>query len=256
MKKCIYILLAFCFCNFSALKSQSIGEWRVYMSYHNATKTVPANDLVYVLSDGSLYSYNIDDTSVQTYDKTNYLSDVSIVDMAYIKDYHTLLLIYENSNIDLLINDEETFNITDFMNKTMQEDKTLNNIYVHDEYAYLSTNFGIVIVNVNKKEITNTYNFGFPVRHCTIAENTIYAATDNGVYEGNVTDNLLDQNNWQLFNDIMLNQIVYFNNSLVGIGDDAIYLYNNSTQQFENLYKGNYLECQILFRQYYQLHDM
>ena len=107
------------------------------MSYHNATKTVPANDLVYVLSDGSLYSYNIDDTSVQTYDKTNYLSDVSIVDMAYIKDYHTLLLIYENSNIDLLINDEETFNITDFMNKTMQEDKTLNNIYVHDEYAYL-----------------------------------------------------------------------------------------------------------------------
>lgn len=243
MKKYIYIFLAFCFCNLSILKSQSIGEWKVYMSYHDATKTVPANDLVYVLSDGSLYSYNIDDTSIQTYDKTNYLSDVAIADMAYIKNCHTLLLVYENSNIDLLINDEETFNITDFMNKTMQEDKTLNNIYVHNEYAYLSTNFGIVVVNANKKEITNTYNFGFPVRHCTIAGNTIYAATDNGIYEGNMTDNLLDQNNWHFFNEMTFSHIIYFDNHLIGIGSDAIYLYNNDTRQFENFYKGNYLYC-------------
>ena len=55
--------------------------------------TAPAGNLIYVLSDGSLYSYDTEDTSIQTYDKTNYLSDVDITNIVYSKDYKTLLIV-------------------------------------------------------------------------------------------------------------------------------------------------------------------
>lgn len=249
MKKYIFIFHILLLCNIHSTYSQAIGDWTIYMAYHDATKTAPADNLVYVLSDGSLYSYNTEDTSIQTYDKTNYLNDVEIKDIAYINNYKTLLIVYKNSNIDLLINNEEIFNIPDFMNKSMLEDKTLNNIYINNEYAYLSTNFGIVIVNIKKKEIANTYNLGKNINNSILVDNTIYAATEEGVYIGKITDNLLDKSNWKLFDTKIFNNIIYYDRHIIGIAYDGIYIYNNSNNTFEGSFGGNYKYANIFDNQ-------
>lgn len=239
MKKYLFILLAFlCFNNL--IHSQAIGDWTIYMAYHNATITAPAGNLIYVLSDGSLYSYDTEDTSIQTYDKTNYLSDVNITNIAYSKDYKTLLIVYENSNIDLFINNEEVFNIPDFMNKSMIEDKTLNNISIKNEYAYLSTNFGIVIVNLKKKEIANTYNLGKIVYQSILIDKTIYAATKEGIFKGNITDNLLDNKNWELFNNSIYDNIIYYNNSILTKNSEGLFKYDETNQKFNSILNGSY----------------
>lgn len=245
MKKLFFIILLFSLVCQNTLYSQAIGEWIIHMAYHDATKTAPAGNLIYVLSDGSLYSYDTEDTSIQTYNKTNYLNDVIIKDIAYNKTYKTLLIVYDNSNIDLLINNEETFNISDFMNKTMTEDKTLNNIYINNEYAYLSTNFGIVVLNLKKKEITNSYNLGKKVYNTIFVDKTIYAATNEGIYIGKITDNLLDKNNWKLLNTKILNNIIYFDNHIIGITNDGIYTYNNTNNSFDVSWGGNYKYANI-----------
>ena len=239
MKKYLFILLAFlCFNNL--IHSQAIGDWTIYMAYHNATMTAPAGNLIYVLSDGSLYSYDTEDTSIQTYDKTNYLSDVDITNIVYSKDYKTLLIVYENSNIDLFINNEEVFNIPDFMNKSMIEDKTLNNISIKNEYAYLSTNFGIVIVNLKKKEIANTYNLGKIVYQSILIDKTIYAATKEGIFKGNITDNLLDNKNWELFNNSTYDNIIYYNNSILAKNSEGLFKYDETSQKFNSILNGSY----------------
>lgn len=239
MKKYLFILLAFlCFNNL--IHSQAIGDWTIYMAYHNATMTAPAGNLIYVLSDGSLYSYDTEDTSIQTYDKTNYLSDVDITNIVYSKDYKTLLIVYENSNIDLFINNEEVFNIPDFMNKSMIEDKTLNNISIKNEYAYLSTNFGIVIVNLKKKEIANTYNLGKIVYQSILIDKTIYAATKEGIFKGNITDNLLDNKNWELFNNSTYDNIIYYNNSILTKNSEGLFKYDETSQKFNSILNGSY----------------
>ncbi len=221
--------------------SQAIGEWRAHLAYHNATFSIPVDNRIYVLSDNSLYSYDTEDTSIKTYDKINYLSDNEISHIAYSKPHKTLIIVYKNSNIDLLINDEETFNISDFMSNSMTEDKTLNNISINGEYAYLSTNFGIVIVNLKKREITNSYKLGKKVYNSFFLENTIYAATDKGVYTGNTSDNLLDNSNWNLLNSSEYHDLLLYNNTIIGKkNNEGLYKYNKENDSFDLLRNGSY----------------
>lgn len=229
------------------LAHAAIGEWQIHMAYHNATKALPAGNLIYTLSDGSLYSYNTEDTSLQIYNKTNLLNDVEIKDIAYIQSYNTLLIVYKSSNIDLLINDNEIFNIPDLMNKSMTEDKTINNIYINKEYAYLSTNFGIMIVNIKKKEITNTYILNKKVYNTVLVNQTLYLATDEGIYQGHTSSNLLDKKNWTLYKKDLFQNLFYFDQHLIGMTSDAVYIQNNEDGLFHKTIEGNF--------SYFSIHD-
>ena len=53
------------------------GRWRLYPSYADITEIEPTGKSVFVLASNNLYSYNPDDQSVTTYDKTNALSGQS-----------------------------------------------------------------------------------------------------------------------------------------------------------------------------------
>ena len=53
--------------------------------------------------------------------------------------------------IDLLINGEDIYNLSEYMNKNVSLDKTINNISFFNEYAYLSTSFGILVNQFEKK---------------------------------------------------------------------------------------------------------
>ena len=44
-------------------------EWKVYASYHNASKAVKTDSRIFVLANGALFSYDTEDNLVATYDK-------------------------------------------------------------------------------------------------------------------------------------------------------------------------------------------
>jgi len=76
-----------------------IGHWRSHQAYSDATMSLKAFGQIFVLSDGSLYSYNPDDDAVFTYDKTSGLSDYQITTMAYCKAENSIILVYSNGNM-------------------------------------------------------------------------------------------------------------------------------------------------------------
>ena len=79
----------------------------------------------------------------------------------------------------------------------MTEDKTVNNVFIQGQFAYLSTGFGIVKVNMQKAEITETYHLGKNITAASIKNNTIYAKIDDAtVLSAPLTSNLLDPGNW------------------------------------------------------------
>ncbi len=239
MKKIIYSLLLFLITS-SAFAQMAIGEWQAHLSYNNVTQTAPAGNLIYALSDASLFSYNKEDQSISLYNKVNILSDNNISYIKYSSTHNALIIVYKNSNIDLLIN-EDIYNIPDFMNKTMSQDKTLNSINISGDFAYFSTNFGILILNLKKKEITNTFILNKKVYASVIKDNTIYAATENGLFSGKITDNLLDNNNWSLFNETVFNQLSLFENNIIGNKlNNGIYQYDENFKTFTQLIGGYY----------------
>ena len=145
-----------------------------------------------VLASNSLYTYNKNDQSIQTYDKINGLNDSDIRFISWNKVAHKLVIVYSDYNIDLMDDKGEVINVPDYYMKSMTADKTVNGIDMNGSYCYLSTGFGIVKLNVAKAEIADSYNLSFPVDYSYIEGNYIYAASQsNGLYRATLTDNLL-----------------------------------------------------------------
>ena len=244
MKKIIFSLLYFLITSVTSAQ-MAIGEWQTHLAYNNVTQTAPAGNLIYALSDGALFSYNTEDQSISLFNKVNLLSDTGISYIKYSSVHNTLIIVYKNSNIDLLIN-ESIYNIPDFMNKTMSQDKTLNNINIVGDYAYFSTNFGILILNLKKKEITNTYVLNKKVYSSVVKDNVIYAATADGLFSGKLTDNLLDANNWVLSNVTAFNQLAIFDNKIIGCQPyNGIYSFDNNSLELTSIISGNYSYMEV-----------
>lgn len=239
MKKLVFSLIL-CLITISLSAQMAIGEWGVHLAYHNVTQTAPAGNLIYAISDGSLFSYDKKDQSISLYNKVTVLSDNNISYIKYSNIHKTLIIIYKNYNIDLFSNGE-VYNISDLMNKTMSQDKTVNSINIVGDYAYFSTNFGILILNLKKKEITNTFILNKKVYSSSIQNNTIYAATDKGLFKGDLSNNLLDNNSWILANTTVFSQFLLFENKLIGnVPFDGIYEYSNDTNTLTKKVGGYY----------------
>ena len=205
-----------------------IGDWVLYPSYHNATYCQTAGEKVYVLASGALYSYNTSDEEVRVYDKINTLSDIDITHIEYCKDIKALVVVYSNANIDILFDDEEVYNITDFKNKSLP-DKRINGVDIQGTTAYISTVFGIVELDLEEYEFTNTYTTGLNT-YCTYLFNgTLFCGTETGMYSCDTDKNLLDKNNWVKKNNYFTKAICELDGMLYCYLDEfGIYSYNAS----------------------------
>ena len=204
MSKRIILILSFLILQFISFHAMAaIGDWKSYMAYHDVQEMEQAGNLVFVQASNNLYVYNKNDQSIQTFSKTDYLSDCDIQHIAYCKSAKRLLILYRNNNIDLMNTaNYEAVNLSDYYSASTMGDKTVNDIYMNGNYAYLSNGFGIVKLNMSKAEISDTYNLGFKVDWCEIKENYIYAySQQQGQYRALLSTNLLDKSNWNHVGD-------------------------------------------------------
>ena len=185
----------------AAFSQSAIGEWTDYQSYASAKNLADAGDKVYCVTKGGLFSYNKTDNSIRKMSGINGLSDVGVQRLAYSKENNVLLIAYQNANIDLLIGNT-IFNLSDIKRKQLSADKTINNIMFSGKLAYLSCGFGIVVINLERKEIKDTYFIGNEGDYLNVLDlasdgTNFYAATINGIYKASVTEpNLQNYNNW------------------------------------------------------------
>ncbi len=230
----------------------ALGEWTDYSSYSSATKVTLAGDQVFCVTTGGLFAYDKTDYSLQKITSAHNLSDVGIQTVSYGEVADVLLIAYGNSNLDLIFgNDTDPYNISAIKRKQIPADKTIYNILFVDQTAYLSCGFGIVAVNLEKKEIKDTYFIGnngsyLLVNDMTFDGQYLYAATENGIYKADInSSNLQDFNNWERDEAIPnysgdFDEIEFFNNEVIvnyngGDGNDRIYrLANGNWVNFQS----------------------
>ena len=212
------------------------NRWTIYAAYHDASKCVSVGSKIYVLSDGGLYSYDYEDMDVVTYDKSGVLSDNGIFDILYCSEEKTLVIVYNNGNIDLLYDDGSVYNMTDFKNKTAG-DKTINDIYVNGKNMYMSTNYGLLIVDIAERIFSKTYTLDYGINSVAVDGNFIYAATDNGVYKGNTADNLQDKSKWSVITKNAIDEFIDFNGKLYSLTSSGVFSIDKSTFAMTNISK-------------------
>lgn len=179
--------------------AEAIGTWKVYHSYSYIEEIVPAGSKVYVKAYGNIYSYSTADGTVKTYTKEDDgLGAQNAKFMAWVEVTKKLVVVYEDYTIDLLSQKSDVETIVSLREKRMTTDKTVNSIYVDGQFAYLCTAFGIIKLNTKDASIAETYSIGMNIDSMSIANNTIYIKTTDGLlYETETSSNLLDKNVWK-----------------------------------------------------------
>ena len=176
----------------------AVGDWKIYMSYDEPQQIQETDNYLFVQASNSLYLYNKNDQSIQTFDKTTGMSDVVVTNISWNQQTKRLIIIYDNANIDLMDLNGNVVNIPDIYNKTMTGDKTVNSVTHSGKYAYIATNFGGVKIDMAKAEITESYFLDFGSRIFREGETDLYLRSlDWKVYKCSKSSNAQDKANWQ-----------------------------------------------------------
>ncbi|MCB9255655.1 MAG: hypothetical protein H6579_00840 [Chitinophagales bacterium] len=225
-----------------SLHAQSIGDWRMHINYSNASEAALAPDRIMVANEKSVLEYSFSDNSLRSFDKAKGLSDHGISAISYDALSATFIIAYANSNVDL-IKGNTIINIPDIKNKLSAGSKKINSILGFEGKAYISTDFGIVVLDIANEEIDNTYIIGSTgdpsiVLDCAIAQDSIYALTDEGLKRAALSsDNLLDYTEWT--HDLFVNaltEVESFNDTLYAIGPG---FYRRNGQAWDTLMNAN-----------------
>jgi len=221
-----------------------VGEWREHFSYNKTYCVADAGDKVYVAGELAVFSYDKEDGSIERLSKVTGFSDAEIQTIAYNKTNNTLIIAYKNSNIDIL-KDNVIYNFSEIKRKQISHNKTINKITFIGNTAYLSCGFGIVLLDTEKLEFSDTYIIGedasyVNINDVSLFENKLYAATDNGLFFADFNEiNLSDYRNWQIDtsipdSDYKINILASFNGNLFAnqinssTENDTLYSLNNN----------------------------
>ncbi len=251
--KHIFLLSIFLLVLFQLAFAQvGVGQWQDHLPYTNGICVTESESHIYSASKEAIISYNKSSGEIERLNKITGLSDIGIQSIAFSINYKTLIIGYTNGNIDLLKNNQ-LVNIADIKRKTISSEKSINHILFIDNYAILSTGFGIVLLDVERQEIKSTWYIGEMASYINIFETDfdgeyIYAATENGIYKGDYyNNNLADYNQWEIITNVNqgglvhlqnknYNTLEYFKGELIinkhntlEQHKDTLYVYDNNT---------------------------
>ncbi|MEI6488453.1 MAG: two-component regulator propeller domain-containing protein [Bacteroidota bacterium] len=203
MKNIVLSLITFIVANSCVAQTVPIFKWQDHLSYRSGMSVTEGGGKVYCATKGGIFVYNKGDNSMERLSKVNGLSDVEAVVINYNKYNNKVLIAYKNANLDILTGTAIT-NLPDIKNKNIVGNKSINSVYMLNQYAYLACGFGIVVIDMNRMEVNDTYFLlnaiggALNVRDLTSDNNYLYAATDSGVYRASVNaPSLADNTAWK-----------------------------------------------------------
>jgi ligand-binding sensor domain-containing protein len=219
-------------------QNKPIGQWRSHLPYNKAISIATNGNKIFVAGQSSFFTYNILEKEISTYAKENGMSDVEMTYIAHDPVTEITILAYTNSNIDLF-KDETFYNIPDLKLKTVTSNKNINHIYIDNGLAYLSTGIGIIVLNLEKKEIKETYVFtqnnkNFIVRGLTSFGGFFYAVTDNGLYSISKSNPKIQaSSSWKKLDSLRKYQYTTtVNNKVFIASEDSVFLVQSDTLSY------------------------
>ncbi len=179
-----------------------IGQWRDHIPYNRGNSVSANGDILYCGSSAGFISFNNLTGEIERFNTITGLSDIGVAMLKFNENTNSLIVAYNNANIDILKGSVIT-NISAIKDDISGGDKSIINIRIDGNFAYLSTGFGIVVVDMAKNEIKDTYRLGQNSEDLQVNDvyldhdaNLMYAATVEGVRFADMDDNLSDFNSW------------------------------------------------------------
>lgn len=180
------------------------GDWQLHLPGNRPLYLVDAGDRIYVGAESSFYFLDKALHTTHMLSSRDGLSDVGVTGLDYDPGTRQTVVVYRNNNIDIIQPNGKIRNLNDVARKAISGTRTVNEVKVLGDRAYIATDFGLVVVNLTKLEIADTYSTIGPngaqvqTYSTAITHDTILVSTSAGVLQGRLQSsvNLLDYRNW------------------------------------------------------------
>ena len=222
----------------------SIGNWRTHLPYQKVIGVEVVGNKIYAATQYELFYYDTQDNSINILNKINGLSDIGISTIGYNESQHKLFVAYTNANVDLIDHDGNIRNMSDIKDKNIVGNKSINHVYFNGDLAYVACSFGIVVFDLKKEEVKDTYYIGnqgdmVNVTDVAFYNGRIYACTDDGVYYADQdAQNLANYAVWHFDTSLIhphlaYNEMEVFAGKLLlnyngGFNSDTLFVFNGS----------------------------
>lgn len=175
----------------------AIGQWRTHFPVNRMIGVTQSATKAFYATDQMVVIYDKSEGSVQRLDRLSGLTQVGIKRIKYHRQLDVLLVAYTDGNLDVVTQSGSVVNIADIKRYGLIAEKEIHHIRFAGETAYLSCSFGVVELDLVRYEVKNTYRTdNFDVRASALRGDTLFIATDEGIYQGNPGLNLSDFSNW------------------------------------------------------------
>ncbi len=226
-----------------------IGTWRTHTSFNSVHSVSIGPDKVYAASSNGVMVFDQTNNSLSTITKLDGLSTTGITQVAVDQPRQQVLIAYNDGDLDILRSNE----IINFdrlkTSTTVTGSKKISHISVNGNFAYISTDYGLVVFDLIQLEVKETWRDLGPagekikIYQSTFFSDTIFLATEQGVLAGDMDENLLDFNNWLRFNTGVFNgdiqSITMFNDNVyAAINGSGIHRYENGSWSLASFLPG------------------
>ncbi|HEY9048191.1 MAG TPA: two-component regulator propeller domain-containing protein, partial [Ohtaekwangia sp.] len=235
--------------SYSPAQEIPIGTWRMHISYNSIRSIALDDQYVYGAAVNGIMMLDRSDKSISTFSKLNGLSGTAITYIQYDPVTEKLLIAYGDGKIDV-IKDHVVTSLDPLKNTSITGTKSINHIAIHNGLAYLSSDFGVLVLDLARSEIKETWrDLGasgetLKIIASTFKGDSIFLATQKGVLAGDLQDNLLDFNNYKRFDAgifsgaiqsiAVLNDIVY-----AAINASGLYSYSSGSWVLQSYFNGS-----------------
>jgi hypothetical protein len=225
-----------------------VGSWSDHLRYNTSKCIAISPEEIFSSTGSSILVYNKEFSELKKMSPVNGLSETGISAIGWSDVASTLIIAYSSTNIDL-VNKNIVYNLPDITNKNITGDKRIHRLRTRGKYAYLATGFGIVVIDLVKMEVYDTWRPGpgpenNEVFDIAFGNNMIFAATNLGMWHADLTNQGLAYfGNWAQIRSLpdpdskctlalFSGETLYLNVSHPSSTGDMVYALSDDIRQF------------------------
>ncbi len=225
-----------------------VGRWRTHFPYKDVKQVQEAGEFIFVLPEKGFFTYYQPSGEISVYSKVNGFNDIDVAIMRYIEPLNKMVFVYASGSIDILdLKTQNIQNIPDILRKSILGEKAFYDLQYFDGKAYLSSSMGIIVIDINKLEISDSYQNIGPSGTVVSVYSTmryndhLYAGTNKGILRAKAKgSNLSDFQNWQTVKPGLESKLLrVFDGKLYAVNDSVYQNYDDNSGNIWNTIRGN-----------------
>lgn len=181
-----------------------IGKWRTHVSFNSVTAITESDSKIYAAAANGLMVLDRQTLELSAFTSLNGLAGRVIHSINFDRISSQLFIGYDDGSLDVVWG-TGVINLDWLRDIPLSGPRAVNHITFSGGLAYLSTGYGIVVIDISRHEVKETWRdlgangTSLSVYQSAIHGDSIFLATAKGVLSGKLDDNLLDFSKWNRY---------------------------------------------------------